>query len=125
MGTVEQRVRTHIKSAVTLRTFAKRAPFVVRDLDNAGVILLLGTKRAYTRLSWACLEGIPGFLRNKGWVTIGGSRRVEGDPGTLDEYLKSWIKRDIANYVTSLLAHAGIVDVDVGPPARVRLREES
>jgi hypothetical protein len=47
---------------------------------------------------------------------------VEGNPGTLDGYLKGCIKRDTAAWVARVLADAGVVQLDLGPPVRVRLR---
>lgn len=121
-GPVEGAIRAGIRSGATLRTLARAVPFVVQELDDRRIVLLLGATRAWTPVSWQCLEGIPEFLRNRGWVVVGGMHSVEADPGTLDEYLKGWLKRHVANYVARVLAGAGVVEVDHGPPVRVRLR---
>jgi hypothetical protein len=92
-------------------------------MDTNGLVLLLGPKRAHTRLSWECLEGIPGFLRRHGdEVEIGGRRDVIPNVGTLDEHVKGCVKRDTAGWVAVLLEEAGVVDVIRERPARVRLR---
>lgn len=39
------------------------------------------------------------FLRSRDWVKIGGRYEVEGDPGTLDGYLKTVMKRATAGWV--------------------------
>lgn len=42
--------------------------------------------------------------------------------GNLDAHLKGFYYRDIANWIVVLLRDAGIVDVDPGPPLRLRMR---
>ena len=88
---------------------------------NAG-IRILGEKKAWTPLSWACLEGVGRFLAGKGWVVIGGVYETAGASDTLDGYLKAWIKRATAGWVAALLEAAGVAEIDRGRPARVRLR---
>jgi hypothetical protein len=95
--------------------------FIVHELNTRGIVLLLGPKRAWTPLSWDCLEGIPGILHGRGWVRIGANRDVNGNPGTLDAYLKGCLKRQTADYVAVVLERAGIVELDRDAPARVRL----
>jgi len=121
-GPVERAIRASIEPGGTLYTVSKRAPFVIQAMDEQGVVLLLGRKRAWTRLSWECLEGIPPFLRERGCVRVGSVFSVDSDADTLDGYLKQCINRATAGWIASLLAEAGVVDVDAGPPATVRLR---
>jgi len=123
-GPVENAIRGRVSEGITLRTAARGAGFRVERIDGQGVVLLLGAKRAWTRIPWQALEAAPSFLANRGWVPLGGARIVEGQPGTFDEHLKKWVKRDIANYVAALLARARIVDLDPNPPAKLRLRED-
>src|SRR4051794_41968443 len=75
------------------------ATFLVHELNETGVVLLLGDKGTRTTLSWECLEGITEFLslltfpwvvswsgvsagaagrgpRGGGWVRGGGGRGV-------------------------------------------------
>jgi hypothetical protein len=120
-GSVEEAIRAHVRPGDRLPTPTGRAAFIVRDLDAGGVVVLLGAKQARNLLTWQCLEGIPGDLRGRGWVAIAASREVNGKPGTLDGYLKSWIKVQVANYVAVLLERARVVELDRGRPARVRL----
>ena len=91
------------------------------DISDEGVVLLLGEKEARTPLSWACLEGVADFLAGAGWVTVGGVYDTGGSPGTLDGYLKGWIKRATAGWVAVLLEAAGVVELDRARPARIRL----
>jgi hypothetical protein len=68
------------------------------------------------------LEGVIEFLRGKGWVEIGMTYDVAGRTGTLDGYLKGYMKRATAGWVAALFEAAGLVQIDRGRPARVRLK---
>ena len=57
-----------------------------------------------------------------GWVPIGGVYDTTAISGTLDAYLKRFIKRVTAGWVAALLERAGVVQIDRGRPSRVRLR---
>jgi hypothetical protein len=57
-----------------------------------------------------------------GWIVIGGRRDVMGNPGTLDGYLKDYMKRDTAGWVAALLESAGVVELERGRPGRMRVR---
>jgi len=94
----------------------------VEQLDAEGLSLLFGPKKTRTLLTWRCLEGIPGYLRGRGWELVGANRDVNGDYG-LDGYLKGWMKRQTANYVAVVLERAGVVELDRERPARVRLSD--
>jgi hypothetical protein len=118
---VEEAIRAHVRPGDSLPTPTGRAAFIVRDLDTGGMVLLLGAKQTRNLLSWRCLEGIPGDLRGRGWVPVGASRDINGKPGTLDSYLKKWIKVQVANYVAVVLEQAHVVELDRDRPARVRL----
>ena len=123
MGPVETAIRRRFDAPVTLHTYGQRRPFVLESLGDRGIVLLLGTQRNYTPLSWECLEGVVPFLRgHPGWVHAGGTYEVSGATDTLDEHLKSCLSRQTSRWVTVVLHLAGIVDVDKGPPLRVRLR---
>lgn len=99
-------------------------PFVVSKLDGRGVELLLGAKKTPTRISWECLEGIPGYLAGRGWVAIGGAYDTGARAGTLDRYLKAHINRGTAGWVAALLEEAAIVEIDRTRPARARVRDD-
>ena len=86
---VRRAVEERVSSGSQLRTPSRGKPFVVHTIDGGGVVLLLGAGRWPTRLSWECLEGVVPFIREHGGeVDIGGRHEVEGNPGTLDEWLK-------------------------------------
>ena len=123
MGPVEHAIRTTLRAPVTLHTVGQRKPFKLSAIDDDGIVLLLGRGEWHTRLSWECLESVPAFLRAQpGWVPAGGVHSVEGEPGTLDEHLKGYLKRDVARWLVPVLGDAGIVDVSEGPPLKLRLR---
>jgi hypothetical protein len=122
-GPVEAAIRAHISPGVRLPTPTGRATFIAHELNPRGIVLLLGPKQAWTPLTWDCLEGIPNALRDRGWVRIGANRDVEGNPGTLDAYLKCCLKRQTSDYVAVVLERASLVDLDRDSPARVRLTQ--
>jgi hypothetical protein len=84
---------------MTLKTLGQSRPFVLEEINERGIVLLLGEKRAWTPIGWDCLEGLVPFLKGKGWVTGGSSFSVAADRTTLDGYLKGCIKRATANWV--------------------------
>jgi hypothetical protein len=81
-------------------------------------VLLLGTKEAWTPLSWQVMEGIPDFLRGRGWVAVGSLHSTESQLCSLDEYMKSFLKRATAGWVAVVLEKAGVLTMDRSRPAR-------
>lgn len=124
-GFVESAIRKTITPGEWLKTpdTYKGAPFQVANIDSDGIILLFGKKRTPTRITWKCLEGIPAFLRGKGWVVIGTIFYTWSNPATLDGYLKEWINRGTAGWVAAVLEKAGVVEIDRNRPMRVRLKQ--
>jgi hypothetical protein len=124
LGSVEDAIRTRFTVPVTLHTVGRGKPFVFSEMDPDGIVLLLGQGEWYTRLSWECLESVVTFLRRQAsWVPAGGQHSVAGEPGTLDEHLKGWLKRDVARWLTVVLHEAGVVKVSEEPPLQLRLAE--
>ena len=121
MGPVTRAITSNIHPGDKLHTPAQGAEFEVTQIDGDGIVLLLGKKQAWTPLRWDCLEGVPVFLRGKGWVDIGSKFDTSADPSTLDGYLKNCIKRATAGWVAVVLERSGVVEIDRGRPARVRL----
>ncbi|MGI5499502.1 hypothetical protein [Lentzea sp. CA-135723] len=122
-GPVEAAIRAQIPPGTRLPTPSGRATFVVHELGASELVLLFGPKQNRTTFTWACLEGLMDFLRKRDWIRIGANRDVHGDQAALDGYLKRYVKRQTANYVAVVLEHAGLVELDPAPPARVRLRQ--
>lgn len=121
MGPVESAIRRSIRPGDDLETPAKRKLFTVDAIDENGVVLLFGRKKTSTRFNWASLEGVRTTFLHSGWIVIGGRREVQGNPGTLDSYVKQVMKRDTAGWVASLLEAAGIVELDRARPGRMRI----
>lgn len=121
--TVQSAIRSTVGPGARLFTPTGRGQFTVAEIDDVGVVLLLGKKEAHTRLSWSALEGVPTFLRGRGWVLIGSIYDVSAIDGTLDAYLKLFVNRATAGWVAVLLEQAGIVQLNrERPAAAVRLR---
>jgi len=122
---VQDAIRTHLHGGQRLLTPGRAQPFTVDRMDSDGIVLLLGRGQWPTRLTWECLEGLIPYLRDLGGeAPIGGRHQVEGNPGTLDGYLKECIKRTTAGWVAVVLKTAAIVEVVGDRPQRVRLRAE-
>ena len=120
-GPVESAVRATVKPGASLPTPTGGGRFTIATIDVTGIVLLLG-QEARTPISWACLEGVPQFLRGRGWVPIAGTYDTSSAAGTLDAYLKQFINRATAGWVAVILERAGIVAIDRGRPAAVKLR---
>lgn len=121
MGPIQRAITNTIHSGDKLHTPTQGAEFEVAQVGGNGIVLLLGKKHAWTPLSWDCLEGILDFLRGRGWVDIGGKFDISADPTTLDGYLKTCIKRATAGWVAVVLERSGVIEIDRGRPARVRI----
>jgi hypothetical protein len=121
MGPVESAIRESIRAGEDLKTPARKKPFTVGAIDGNGVVLLLGRKQTRTPFSWEALEGVRNEFLNSGWIAIGGIRNAQGNPGTLDGYVKQVMKRDTAGWIASLLEAAGIVELDRARPGRLRV----
>lgn len=120
MGPVEKAIRERFPSRhADLQTLSTGAPFELA-WDEKGILVYLGKQRTPSRLSWVCLEGVPGHLKGQGWMLAGGMNKVTGEPGTLDEHLKKCVKVNTSRWVARVLADAGVVEVRTDP-VEVRL----
>ena len=95
--------------------------FKIARYTSEELVLLLGKKEAWTSLPWPAMEGVPDFLRGRGWVAIGSLYSTDSQPGSLDEYMKSFLKRATAGWVAVVLERAGVLVIDRSRPARVKL----
>lgn len=120
-GRVENAIRDSISPGELLATPTGRGRFKVERYTPGGLVLLLGTKEAWTPLPWPAMEGVPDLLRGQGWVAIGSLYSTHSQPGSLDEYLKSFLKRATAGWVAVVLERAGVLTIDRSRPARVKL----
>ncbi|MEU4160824.1 hypothetical protein [Actinoplanes sp. NPDC026670] len=122
MTSVEAAIRKQLTPGTRLPTPTGRSTFEISEMTADSLILLFGPKKTRTPISWACLEGIPDYLRGRQWIRIGANRDVQGDQDALDGYLKGFIKRQTADYIAVVLEQAGVVELDRTRPARLRLR---
>jgi hypothetical protein len=122
-GRIERAVRASVAPGAPLTTPTGRGHFTVARYTSDGLTFLLGAKEAWTPLPWRAMEGIPDFYAAGGWVLVGDDSvySTRGQPGTLDEYLKTYLKRATAGWVAVVLEHAGVVAIDRSRPARVKL----
>ena len=118
---VEDAVRISVSPGELLATPTGRGQFTVARYTSGGLTLLLGKKAAWTPLPWSAVEGIPEFLRGWGWVLVGGVNSTESQPGSLDDYLKTFPKRATAGWVAVVLERAGVLTIDRSRPIRIKL----
>jgi hypothetical protein len=121
-GSVEHAIRTAIAPRDILATPSGRGHFTVARYTADMLVLLLGEKEAWTPLPWRALEEIPDFLRGRDWVLIGSVYSTDSHPGSLDEHLKSYLKRATAGWVAAVLEKAAVITIDRSRPARIKLR---
>ncbi|MBV8996108.1 MAG: hypothetical protein JO287_20955, partial [Pseudonocardiales bacterium] len=105
-GRVETAVRAVVAPGELLMTPSGRGRFTVAQFASDRLILLLGEKEAWTPLPWRALEELPDFLRDRGWVPIGGVYSTDSRPGSLDAYLKGFLQRATAGWVAAILTGA-------------------
>jgi hypothetical protein len=120
-GRVESAVRGSVSPGELLATPTGRGGFKIARYTSDGLVLLLGMKEAWTPLTWQAMEGVPDFLRGRDWVAIGNLYSTGSQPGSLDEYMKSFLKRATAGWVAVVLERAGVLVIDRSRPARVKL----
>ena len=124
IGPVEAAVRAVVRPGQTFATNSGRATFVVEALGAEGVVLGVGEAFAHKIVTpWAALEGLPGFLRGGSWVRVGSVHSADAVAGSLDGYLQQFSSRSAGSYVPVVLESAGVVDINRGRPATVRLRD--
>jgi len=121
-GRVESAIRESVSPGELLATPTGRGQFKVARYTAEGLVLLLGEKEAWTPLPWQAMEGVPDFLRGRGWVAIGSLYSTDSPPGSMDAYMKSYLKRATAGWVAVVLEHAGVLVINRSRPARVKLR---
>jgi hypothetical protein len=101
-GRVDGVIRASVSPGELLAMPTGRGHFTVARYTSEGLALLLGKKEAWTPLPWRAMDGVPEFLRGRGWVAVGGVYSTDGVPGSLDEYLKAYLNRATAGWVAVL-----------------------
>jgi hypothetical protein len=120
---VEDAIRAAVSAGDPLATPSGRGHFRVERYTPDGMILLLGEKEWPTLLPWRALEDLPDFLIGRGWVLIGSTYSSESEPGSLDEYMKKFLKRATAGWLAVVLEKAAVITIDRSRPAKIKLRE--
>ena len=121
-GRVESATRGSVSPAELLPTPTGRGQFKVARYTTEGLVLLLGAKEAQTPLPWQAMEGVPDFLRGRSSVAIGSLYSTDSQPGSLDEYMKHYLKRATAGWVAVVPERAGVLVINRSRPACVKLR---
>lgn len=121
-GRIESAIRRSVSPGELLATPTGRGQFKVAHYTTEGLVLLLGAKEAWTPLPWQAMEGVPNFLRGRDWVAIGGLYSTDSQPGSMDEYMKSYLKRATAGWVAVVLERAEVLVINRSRPARVKRR---
>ena len=121
-GRVEEAVRAAVSPGDRLATPSGRGHFTVARYTTDGLVLLLGEKEVWTPLPWRALEQVPDFLRGRDWVLIGSVCSTDSQQGTLDEYLKRYLKRATAGWVAVVLEAAAVITGDDGGAGALHLR---
>jgi hypothetical protein len=122
MDDVEGAIRKHLSPGQQLFTDAGRKPFLVGEINEIALVLLVGKQRTRTTVRWAQLLAALDELPHHQWIEVGSRYNVHADPKTLDGALKKHVvKRAIANYVATVPVSAELAEVDGGRPLRIKL----
>jgi len=115
------KIRSSIQPGQKFRTPSKETPFSVKAIDTQHVTFSVGEK-SKIKVPATCWEGIPDYLRGRGWVRIGAVHDT-ADTSTLEAYLDRFVSSSSSSYVVPVLEHIGTVKVERSKPAKVRLIE--
>lgn len=130
---VYEKIMMEISERMILNTTVYNVPFRIGCVDSEKVVLFVGkemkSKMVIPKAWW---DGIPDFLRGKGWVKIGAKHEstTKDQEESLEKYLDSCSNENgsYSSYVVPILQRLRIVDVDVGKrgrngrPAQIKLR---
>lgn len=123
-GPVERAIRETFQPPSALGTVVKDQPFTLQAFGDDSLVLLVGPQKAYTELKWSWLEDVPGYLTGRSWVVVSAIRNSEATFGTFDDYFRKWLQRSVGSQVATLLETAGVIEVQRGTRARLRLHPE-
>lgn len=124
--TIFDRILKEVRVGFVLYTPVQEKQFEVKAVEPERLVFFTGQTRI--EVSKNCWNGVPNFLRGKGWVRIGAEHVVlEKLPiGSLERYLREnsindKSKESQGSYVAPLLEHLKIVEVRRKRPSAVRL----
>ena len=124
---VFDRILNEVPVGLVLRTPVQGKKFKVVAKEPERLVFLAGI--THIEVSKDCWNGVPDFLKGKGWVEIRAEHVVleKLREGSFERYLREHSVNDKSResqacYVVPLLEHIGIVEIDPSPPSRVRLK---
>lgn len=124
---VFDRILKEIPEGLVLYTPVQRKQFKVKSKEPERLVFFTG--KTNIEVSKACWNGIPDFLRGKGWVEIKAKHEDldKLEEGTLERFLREHSIHDKSKesqgcYVAPLLEHLNIVEIYHGRPSKVRLK---
>ena len=119
--TVRYAFEQHLQVGQTLPTPSGKGSFSITSIDDGGIRV---DKIKGVHIKWPALEGIVPYLLGKHNVKIGAKKDVNGEPGTLDAYLKDKVSPTMtASYVAAMLEQAGVVEYVHQRPMGVKLAQ--
>jgi hypothetical protein len=123
-GLAQRCIRGVISDKSRLETFSEDEPFLVDQIDDDNVVLLLAEKHR-TPIAWDVWEGALKFIHGRGSVRVGGGYTVDGEAGTLDGFLKQHVQRAVSGWVAVVLETAGLIHLNRDRPATVKLTDQA
>jgi len=113
-----------IPEGTVLKTPSRKKEFTVGKVYEKGVSVLVGQTETPITIPSSCFEGVPEFLREKGWIRIGVVHDVPFE-GSFESYVQSFTHRTSASsYVVPILETIGIIEVDRKRPSKIRLKTQ-
>ena len=120
------KILKEVPVGLELYTPVRRKPFRVEHKEYERLVFVV--KNTKIEVSKDCWNGIPEFLKGRGWVPIGAKHEVLENlsHGTLERYLRENSVKDKSKasqgcYVVPLLEHLKIVEVRYNRRSEVKL----
>src|SRR3990170_1004458 len=115
-------VREEIPPDTVLCTPVERCQFRINYEGDKIVFFKDAKRKPFSKTPKICWDGIPEFLRGKGWVRIGPKFGV-APKNSLQEYIDEFwsqgkTRSSEANHVASVLEHIGFVEIDRNRPSK-------
>ena len=112
---VFERIKSEIPSGTELETPVQKVKFEVY-VEADKTVFSVGSKPSLLPVPRVCWDGIPDFLRDRGWVRIG-ANKGPAPKDSLQEYDDTFHSKGKpsqfeAGYVASVLEHLRIVEID-------------
>jgi hypothetical protein len=119
------KIKQQVRQGLILKTPYEKETFIVKSVDSDKIVFFI--KTIPIEVSKDSLNGVPEFLKNKGWGPIGAAHVHSKNISkfTLERYLRdttpSKSKHSQGSYVASLLEFSEIVEVKHTRPTMVKL----